>query len=39
MVRKTRTYMEEIMSVVKSAPTANQSFSVGGAIGFGWRKT
>ena len=27
------------MSVVESAPTANQSFSVGGAIGFGWRKT
>ena len=27
------------MSVVNSATTASQSFSVGGAIGFGWRKT
>ena len=39
MVRKALTYLEEIMSVVESAPTANQSYSVGGAIGFGWRKT
>ena len=39
MVLGTITYLEEIMSVVESAPTGNQSFSVGGAIGFGWRKT
>ena len=39
MVLKAITYLEEIMSVVESAPTGNQSFSVGGAIGFGWRKT
>lgn len=39
MVLSALTYLEEIMSVVESAPTANQSFSVGGAIGFGWRKT
>ncbi len=39
MVLEAITYLEEIMSVVESAPTGNQSFSVGGAIGFGWRKT
>ena len=39
MVLKAITYLEEIMSVVESASTGNQSFSVGGAIGFGWRKT
>lgn len=39
MVMEAITYLEEIMSVVESAPTGNQSFSVGGAIGFGWRKT
>ncbi len=39
MVQSALTYLEEIMSVVESAPTSNQSFSVGGAIGFGWRKT
>ena len=39
MILRALTYLEEIMSVVESAPTANRSFSVGGAIGFGWRKT
>ena len=39
MVLEAITYLEEIMSVVESAPAGKQSFSVGGAIGFGWRKT
>ena len=39
MVLTALTYLEEFMSVVGSAPAVNQSFSVGGAIGFGWRKT